>query len=1152
MAADGSLLFSTGIDNSGFTQGLGKLTTAAAAAGAAVTAAFTAASAAAVSVGTSFTSAMSQVAATMGITRAAEDYEKLAITAEEYGAKTKYSATQASESLNYLALAGYNAEQAISALPTVLNVAAAGGIDLAYASDMITDSMSALGLEMSELEGFSDALAKTSQKSNTSVAQLGEAILTVGGTAKTLSGGVTELNTMLGLIADSGIKGAEGGTALRNIILSLSAPTDTAAEALESLNVQAFDSEGNMRALSDVFADLNTALAPLTEQQKTEALSDIFNKVDLKAVNALLGTSAERFDELAGYIENCDGAAADMAETMSDNLQGDIDKLSSSLEGLGITVFGKFETPLRKAVQSVSDDISELNEQISEGELSESFDKISEAAGRLVSAVGKLLADDALPAVINIFAGIVEHGNAIISVLAGIAGGIAVFKGITVLAEIESALTRSSMTVAALSAEMGTAGLAAHALTGHLTAAQVAAGVLTGQISLLTAAQTALNTVSAAFPYAAIAAALIAGAAALAGYIDKQREMIGYEGEIKEAYNESNEEIAKRIGLLSELNKTDPYEAYKEAVRGVDETTKQLEDNNKRLGELYNKRQQINIQREHINGFDDPLRMAELNSQLDEADQEIAGIKEQNIFLETALNQRKNIIKQYSTPEGAKRLEGYMYAEDMARKSRQGETNSDVINRIKSSNADLFAAVEESEEALSDAWKKLDHEYAIGVITSEKELYNKKLALLNEYGDKNNEEHWKYYEEIYSYEKAFAEEEADLEEKRQNDRLEKEQAALDKLQEIAEQANQNWLDQMKKTANEEYDILKKSLSNAVNEYSKAVSDLESSRQSYKNRLLSVGDVFSVTETEENGIKTRTFDIADIDKQMTEMRKYHAYVKQLKAEGASEGLLSELTSLDFDEGAQFGQYLTSLSDEDFSKINELYKEREALADELSADLYADEAERLNETLLTVVDNAPGGLPDEAREIGRRILLGILEGADISKDDLSGEISSFSENFGSILSEAIENIDIKNGMQFSVSEGDAYGMGQKIAAGLSGGFSEELKKGLTGTDGTAGIFEQLDAYDAGKDMARDFSQGFNEELQKLIDQTGILQIRTAADLTNGFRTVKETAAGKNGNDKVTVETTNNIVVNLDGEKIYNTTERKREEKERRTGA
>ena len=316
---------------------------------------------------------MSQVAATMDITRMSDDYQILTASAEEMGAATKFSATQAGNALNYLALAGYDAQQSVEALPTVLNTAAAGGIDLAYASDLITDSMSALGLSMSELEGFSDKLAKTSQKSNTNVAQLGVAILTVGGTAKSLSGGVEELDTMLGLIADNGIKGAEGGTALRNIILSLSAPTDTAAAAMERLNVSAFDSQGKMRDLSAVFSDFNAALAPLTDQEKTQALSEIFNKVDLKAVNALLGTSAERFEELRGYIENCSGAAEQMAKTMDDNLTGDLTIMSAALEGLGIAAFDKFDLDGKKMrmnnfVSNVSEISNDKNKLFKERE----------------------------------------------------------------------------------------------------------------------------------------------------------------------------------------------------------------------------------------------------------------------------------------------------------------------------------------------------------------------------------------------------------------------------------------------------------------------------------------------------------------------------------------------------------------------------------------------------------------------------------------------------------------------------------------------------------------------------------------------------------------------------------------------------------------
>lgn len=164
--------------------------------------------------GSEFDSSMSQVAATMGMTaddvrNGSAEFTMLSDAAKKAGSTTAFSASQASEALNYLALAGYSATESCDALPKVLNLAAAGNMDLGTTSDMVTDSMAALGLEMSDLDSFMDKMAITSSKSNTSVEQLGNAILTVGGTAKMLSGGVTEMNTALGILADNGVKGAK-------------------------------------------------------------------------------------------------------------------------------------------------------------------------------------------------------------------------------------------------------------------------------------------------------------------------------------------------------------------------------------------------------------------------------------------------------------------------------------------------------------------------------------------------------------------------------------------------------------------------------------------------------------------------------------------------------------------------------------------------------------------------------------------------------------------------------------------------------------------------------------------------------------------------------------------------------------------------------
>lgn len=260
---------------------------------------------AAVNVGKEFETAMSQVSATMLLDQGTEEgkaaFQTLEDAARECGASTAFSATEAAEGLNYLALAGYDAEKAAAALPTVLRLAGAGAMELGDASDMVTDAMSALNIEATQtnLNAFADNLAMTASKSNTSVAQLGEAILTVGGTAQGLAGGTTELSASLGILADSGIKASEGGTHLRNMIMSLQMPrNDNAANMFKELGLQAYDAEGNMRSLGDVFGDLNDRLSSASAEQVNSTLATIFKQTDLASARAMLAATADSTDSL--------------------------------------------------------------------------------------------------------------------------------------------------------------------------------------------------------------------------------------------------------------------------------------------------------------------------------------------------------------------------------------------------------------------------------------------------------------------------------------------------------------------------------------------------------------------------------------------------------------------------------------------------------------------------------------------------------------------------------------------------------------------------------------------------------------------------------------------------------------------------------------
>lgn len=335
-----------------------------------VTAAVAGLGTAAVKTTADFDTSMSQVQATMGITKDAmselngesvNTVEALRDLAKQMGSETAFSASECADAMNYLALAGYDTQEIYDTLPTVLNLAAAGGIDLASASDMVTDAMSALGMETSEADTMVDQMSKTASTTNTSVAQLGEAILTIGATAKTVKGGTAELNTALGILANNGIKGAEGGTHLRNVILALQSPTDKAAACMESLGVEVYDSEGNMRSLNDILGDLNTSMDGMTSAEKQNIISSIFNKTDLAAVNSLLSNTGESWDSLQQSITESGGAAQQMADTQLDNLSGQITILKSALEGLAIS-FGEILMPkIRAAAKKIQEFVDKLN-----------------------------------------------------------------------------------------------------------------------------------------------------------------------------------------------------------------------------------------------------------------------------------------------------------------------------------------------------------------------------------------------------------------------------------------------------------------------------------------------------------------------------------------------------------------------------------------------------------------------------------------------------------------------------------------------------------------------------------------------------------------------------------------------------------------------
>lgn len=387
--ADFSIIGDTKLNSNGFATGLKGLTStgikilgtglAAAATGIAAFDVY------ATKTGQAFDTAMSQVASTMGTT--VDQIDNLTAIAKEMGATTKFTAVEAAEGLNYLALAGYTAEQQMAALPTVLNLAAAGSMELATASDLVTDAMAAMSMEatQSNLDKYADQMAKTASKSNTGVQQLGEATLVAGGQAKLCGMELTDMNTALGILADNGIKGSEGGTALRNVLKNLYTPTAQAKKAVDALGVSTANTDGTLRNAQDVLQDLNSALGSLTEADRVSAMNDIFDTRTIAAANNLLKDSGERWDELSGYIDASANACAEMAATQLDNLGGDVTLLQSAFSGFALSVYDQMKPALREFVQLGTDAIGQLQLGFEENGVDGLMQAMGNVLGELVT-----------------------------------------------------------------------------------------------------------------------------------------------------------------------------------------------------------------------------------------------------------------------------------------------------------------------------------------------------------------------------------------------------------------------------------------------------------------------------------------------------------------------------------------------------------------------------------------------------------------------------------------------------------------------------------------------------------------------------------------------------------------------------------------------
>lgn len=914
-------------NTSSFGDKLGKTISAATKIGSAALAAFTAVS---VKTGMGFDSAMSQVAATMGTT--VDAIGELRDFAMEMGAKTAFSASQAADALNYMALAGYTADESMQALPNVLNLAAAGGIDLARASDMVTDAQSALGLSMEESAELVDKMAMASSKSNTSVAQLGEAILTVGGTAKVLAGGTTELSTALGILADNGVKGAEGGTALRNIILSLSAPTNTAAAAMKSLGLEVFDAQGNLRPLNEAFSDLEAALSTMTQGEQTQVLNTIFNKVDLKSVNALLANTGERFNELAGYIDEASGAADAMAGTQLDNLQGDMTRLQSAVEGLQISLSDRLTPALRIGVQSFTEFVGGVQ-------------ALNDRLGDFVPAITVA------------------------------AGAFASFKaGLTIEGAIQG-FRNAQIAISVVTANLRNATLAQAALNGTLTVGQTAIALLTGQITLAqlatgiwTKVQLGLNVALTANPVGVWVMAIGTAIAAVTALVLWLKRFLSQSDEVKQRGKELGEihrGLAKDVNSASDAlsDEADSAQKLKSAQDSLMDATLSLSDANNVLSDALAEQEKAGSL-----SLDTALSLIDAGYSAALSIDTETGAVTLNKDSYTALTQAKiedqlaSLELQKSSIENAARLEveaqaaghtesAYWQMAISKAAADKGDTTAieaqiASLNRLRSTLGTVSAASSAAVKRTSEVSKKaktqaekdledykilkaaLDHEKAMEIV-SDRDYYQKLGELRDRYltDDSNLDEYRRINEEIYK-----------------ND------------QQLLKKRTESW-------KNAEETIL-----GLVEEYHTELNNR--SREIFNSYKL-------FEEVPERQKVSGAALMENLRDQIDSIQGFYESVAALEARGAGGGLVDEIRSMGIGAADELAALL-SLTDEQLSEYSELYGEKQSLANDIAMEelegLRAETENQIQENL-----NAVERLYDErAPEVGAAFTEGLAAG------------------------------------------------------------------------------------------------------------------------------------------------------------------------------
>ncbi len=668
--------------------------------------------------GMEFTKSMSNVQALSGAT--ADELKSLRDAASDAGASTSKTASEAADALGFMALAGWDSKQMLEGLMPVLRASEAGAMDLATCSDLVTDSMSAMGIAVGDLQHYLDVCAKTQSSANTSMEELLEAYINCGGILNQLNVPLETSATLLGTLANRGIKGSEAGKSLNAILVNLIGANKNAASAMKDMGVSAFDAQGRFIGLDETLRLVKSKLDEYGDDTEriTQLEAKLGGKTQLDTLMALLSGVSTEYDSLNGKIQNCNGSLEATAKTMQDNLSGDITSLKSALEGVENTIFSSLEAPFRDAAQNVTKELRDLNAACSEGELADSLKRSAEALSGFISKMAAFAADTAFPTLIKWLEWVANHADAIISAIKGMGAAWATWKIMQYATHLQELVSAINL--------VKTASAASAAAQNALAVSGVSAAA--SEEALAAAAKTMASAQM--LGYAAIIAVTAALASFIAKQIDAASENLSQKNQLDETtqaiYDQANAYAAAQKAMKEQTDEVDSNAAKTkelwESLKGlVDEEGRAKGSTEKLEIAVANLNRHAGTNIEVVNGqiqgykdlaasMDDVLersrRDAKMSYMQDNYDEAIFNLDETTAKYEQALEEKKAAYEDYNKKITALReAEARGYSEDKpyVQLLEEAEEAGDRLSEVEIQYASLAS--------LKDQYEKTKEEY---------------------------------------------------------------------------------------------------------------------------------------------------------------------------------------------------------------------------------------------------------------------------------------------------------------------------------------------------------------------------------------------------------------------------------------------------------